>query len=131
MGKGEGKDVADVEIATKEFITPTELENERKKTAHEFYDFLHNKRQTWSSEQSQKRSKKVDAAKTGHQQGQDFVDKLINFGGDAAMRQELLEILAKANESRSASGINHFVVCLDESGSMEGSPWQALIHAFR
>lgn len=74
--------------------------------------------------------KRANALKA-HNLTKQFYSNLLSFDNTPGMRDEIISLLMKLNEGSvtSAGAKYHLYFCLDESGSMAGSPWRDLLNA--
>jgi Mg-chelatase subunit ChlD len=77
--------------------------------------------------------KKIDlmfcqVKKTNTQRTEELMEKYYN--SDKAGEQRAMQKIQLFDADAIETGRFHFVFCLDESGSMAGDPWQALMRAF-
>jgi len=84
----------------------------------------------YNVEVSELETKRQDAL-VAHKLTKDFHNELMSYDGTAASRDKITDRIMQLNQAAVAQAISkyHLFFCLDESGSMSGTPWQQLIVA--
>jgi uncharacterized protein YegL len=100
--------------------------------AMDSYRELDAKRRQWFSRISAERQVQVAAANTKHTQTEQFQQCLVSPAGKRQQIEQHLAAFATTKRARGGPVTNyHVVFVLDESGSMQGTPWDQLVEALR
>jgi len=84
----------------------------------------------YETEVKELRSRKDEALKA-HNNTKLYHKELTNYDGSVESREKITDFLMKLNQAAVSQAVAkyHLFFCLDESGSMSGSPWDELINA--